>query len=73
MVSRSSGFQGIVKEEVDYVKKLGVTVLLDSVIGKLDTVDELLTDSMQCSWHRRRTSCFYEYRWRKPKWRIFGK
>ncbi|MDW7728019.1 MAG: NADPH-dependent glutamate synthase [Candidatus Methanoperedens sp.] len=32
----------IVKAEVEYVKKLGVTVLLDSVIGRLETVDELL-------------------------------
>jgi len=34
----------IVRKEVEYVKKLGVTVLLDSVIGKIDTVDELLSD-----------------------------
>lgn len=33
----------IVREEVEYVKNLGVTVNLDSVIGKLETVDELLT------------------------------
>lgn len=32
----------IVRAEVEYVKKLGVTLLLDSVIGKIDTVDELL-------------------------------
>jgi len=32
----------IVKAEVEYVKKLGVTILLDSVIGKIDTVDGLL-------------------------------
>jgi glutamate synthase (NADPH/NADH) small chain len=34
----------IVRAEVEYVKKLGVTLLLDSVIGKIDTVDELLCD-----------------------------
>jgi glutamate synthase (NADPH/NADH) small chain len=34
----------IVNAEVEYVKKLGVTILLDSVIGKIDTVDELLLD-----------------------------
>ena len=34
----------IVRAEVEYVKKLGVTLLLDSVIGKIDTVDELLSD-----------------------------
>jgi glutamate synthase (NADPH) small chain len=34
----------IVRAEVEYVKKLGVTLLLDSVIGKIDTVDELLHD-----------------------------
>ncbi|HEY9206514.1 MAG TPA: NADPH-dependent glutamate synthase [Candidatus Methanoperedens sp.] len=34
----------IVRAEVEYVKKLGVTVLLDSVIGKIDTVDELLSE-----------------------------
>lgn len=32
----------IVKAEVDYVKRLGVTILLDSVIGKIATVEELL-------------------------------
>ena len=34
----------IVRAEVEYVKKLGVTVLLDSVIGKIETVDELLSE-----------------------------
>jgi len=34
----------IVQGEVDYVKSLGVDVRLNSVIGKIDTVDELLTD-----------------------------
>lgn len=34
----------IVRAEVDYVKKLGVTVLLDHVIGKIETVDELLSE-----------------------------
>lgn len=34
----------IVQGEVDYVKTLGVDVRLNSVIGKIDTVDELLTD-----------------------------
>ncbi|MDL5502612.1 MAG: FAD-dependent oxidoreductase, partial [Candidatus Methanoperedens sp.] len=33
----------IVLAEVEYVKKLGVTLHLDSVIGKIDTVDELLS------------------------------
>ena len=32
----------IVKAEVDYVRKLGVDIRLDSVIGKLFTIDELL-------------------------------
>ncbi|MDP3103647.1 MAG: NADPH-dependent glutamate synthase [Candidatus Methanoperedens sp.] len=34
----------IVRAEVEYVKKLGATVLLDSVIGKIETVDELLSE-----------------------------
>ncbi len=34
----------IVENEVDYVKSLGVTVDLDSVTGKSDTVDELLSN-----------------------------
>src|SRR3989304_9092659 len=34
----------IVQAEVEYVKKLGVTILLDSVIGKIETVDELLSE-----------------------------
>lgn len=33
----------VVQSEVDYVKSLGVDVQLDSVMGKLATVDELLT------------------------------
>jgi len=35
----------IVQAEVDYVKSLGVDVKLDSVIGRISTVDELLRDS----------------------------
>jgi len=34
----------IVQAEVDYVKSLGVELRLDSVIGKLYTIDELLED-----------------------------
>ncbi|MFC1864465.1 NADPH-dependent glutamate synthase [Chloroflexota bacterium] len=34
----------IVQAEVDYVTSLGVELKLDSVIGKIDTVDELLTN-----------------------------
>lgn len=34
----------IVHAEVEYVKKLGVTILLDSVIGRIDTVDDLLSE-----------------------------
>src|SRR4030066_949798 len=34
----------IVSAEVEYVKKLGVTVLLDHVIGKIENVDELLLE-----------------------------
>lgn len=34
----------IVRAEVEYVKKLGVTVLLDHVIGKIETVDDLLSE-----------------------------
>ena len=34
----------IVRAEVEYVKKLGVSILLDSVIGKIETVDELLSE-----------------------------
>lgn len=32
----------IVQAEIDYVKSLGVELVLDAVIGKIDTVDELL-------------------------------
>ncbi len=35
----------IVRAEVEYVKNLGVTVLLDHVIGKIGTVDELLSEN----------------------------
>ncbi len=35
----------IVQGEVDYVTSLGVELILDSVIGKIDTVDELLGNS----------------------------
>ncbi len=34
----------IVRAEVEYVKKLGVEIILDSVIGKIATVDELLSE-----------------------------
>jgi len=34
----------IVQTEVDYVKSLGVEIRLDSVVGKIITVDELLED-----------------------------
>lgn len=34
----------IVQGEVDYVKSLGVDLRLNSVIGKIDTVDELLSE-----------------------------
>ncbi len=35
----------IVQAEIDYVKSLGVEIRLDSVTGKLATIDELLKDS----------------------------
>jgi len=35
--------KNVVQSEVDYVKSLGVDVQLDSVMGKLATVDDLLT------------------------------
>jgi len=44
MVFRNSVYQEIVNEEVEYVKKLGVTILLDSVVGKIETLDELLSE-----------------------------
>jgi glutamate synthase (NADPH/NADH) small chain len=34
----------IVQNEVNYVKSLGVDIKLDSLVGKLETVDELLSD-----------------------------
>jgi glutamate synthase (NADPH/NADH) small chain len=34
----------IVNNEIDYVKSLGVEIKLDAVIGKLETVDELLNN-----------------------------
>ncbi len=34
----------IVAAEVDYLKRMGVEIKLNSVVGKLDTVDELLAD-----------------------------
>ncbi len=36
--------KAIVQNEVNYVKSLGVEIKLDSVVGKLITVDELLND-----------------------------
>ena len=36
--------KNIVQAEVDYVKSLGVEIKLDSVIGKIATVDEILGD-----------------------------
>jgi glutamate synthase (NADPH/NADH) small chain len=37
----------IVQNEVQYVKALGVDIRLDSVIGKLSTIDELLNEGYQ--------------------------
>jgi glutamate synthase (NADPH/NADH) small chain len=37
----------IVQAEVDYVASLGVRIELDSVVGKLATIDELLADGYQ--------------------------
>ena len=39
--------KAIVQGEVDYVKSLGVDIKLDSVMGKLATVDDLLEDSYE--------------------------
>ena len=36
--------KAIVAAEVDFIRKLGVTICLNSVIGKIDTVDELLDE-----------------------------
>ena len=36
--------KAIVEREVEYIKKLGVELVLNAVIGKLHTVDELLND-----------------------------
>ncbi len=36
--------KAIVESEVDYLRKLGVKIELNSVIGKIETVDELLND-----------------------------
>jgi glutamate synthase (NADPH) small chain len=37
--------KAIVQKEIDYVKSLGVDIRLDSVVGKLATIDELLKES----------------------------
>ncbi len=37
--------KAIVQNEVNYVKSLGVEIKLDSIVGKLETVDELLKNS----------------------------
>jgi glutamate synthase (NADPH/NADH) small chain len=37
----------IVRAEIDNVQKLGATVLVDSVIGKIQSVDELLADGFE--------------------------
>ena len=34
----------IVEAEIDYLKRMGVEIVLNAVIGKLDTVDDLLSD-----------------------------
>ena len=36
--------KAIVQSEIDYVTSLGVEIKLDSVIGKIDTIDELLSN-----------------------------
>jgi glutamate synthase (NADPH) small chain len=39
--------KGIVQNEVNYVNSLGVEINLDSLVGKLETVDELLSNGYQ--------------------------
>jgi len=34
----------IVQSEVDYLKRMGVEIVLNAVVGKLETIDELLAD-----------------------------
>jgi len=42
---------------VEFVKSLGVELVLDAVVGKIDTVDELLASAtMPCSWVRGRVT-----------------
>jgi glutamate synthase (NADPH/NADH) small chain len=37
----------IVRAEIDYIKQLGAEVMVDSVIGKIQSVDELLADGFE--------------------------
>ena len=49
--------KGVVHAEVDYVRSLGVELRLDTVIGKIHTLDELLNEhgyARRISGHRRR-------------------
>ncbi len=34
----------IVEAEIDYLRRMGVEIVLNSVIGRIDTIDDLLTD-----------------------------
>ena len=60
--------KAIVQNEVDYVASLGVKIELDSVVGKLVTIDELLEQRLSgcLSRHRRRTAHVFEYPRREP-------
>src|SRR5208337_4396862 len=39
--------KAIVRAEIDYIQNLGAEVLVDSVIGKIQSVDELMADGFE--------------------------
>ena len=63
----------IVQSEVDYIKSLGAELKLDSVVGKIDTVDELLDNGYDAVFirNRGRASNVLEFTWREPLRHLF--
>ena len=66
--------KAIVQSEVNFVTSLGVKIELDSVVGKLNTVDELLDDGYSggLSGHRRRAADVPGYPRGKPERHLLG-
>ena len=64
----------VVKPEIDNLRKMGVKIEVDAVIGKLFTIDDLMQEynfSAVFVANRCRLTSFYEHSRRKFQWSLF--